>query len=769
MNKRKKELFQLVIAVFIFAIVFLSAVLNAFAFRSNCVEAEGENAASMLKFITERVEYGLRYGRELDNYYGINTVIDDIKYYCGAKECYVLDERLNQLYGDSLSESLKKEYEDQVELMTVNSENISLWEKHGNQNILLAVDGNDKTEGYIGISYSVKKAAEISGIYEKNIYISALIAAVIGTGIYLILYHVIRHEHKTKRLRLIIMAALLAACLFSALSTYLVLMSGYRTLATEVAGSLLDQNGENIERLVSSDVYYSDMKGIDDYLNRISDDCEQVESIKLTEVATGEAIVRKLPADSEGVSKVLTAEISNQYVMKKVRRAVINVLITLLSAVMISLEILVFLTDLLNGEKKERKKIRTNEKHETIEHLGIVRGLSFFFASFRYMAIAFMSIVLVEIYRPVYIFGHQIPYEILMSIPLSSQVFISMITSYLSGHIIHKRGWKSTTIFGIAIMICGTVFSAFADEPVTFILAQMLMGIGLGFAKMGIDIYSVVVSSETDMATYTSGANAALIVGYSCSASIGALIASIFGYSGAYIVMSLIGVSVMILILLYGMDVVGQTEEKTEKPLKYEKAERSDFRFPAYILFIILPYYFAMMFVDYFFPVFANSKGITTDVIGYVMLAYGIATAYIGTPLCPRLAKKISAPVLMALILYILAGGFILFAVHNMLISAIIIVLLMGIADGTMPSIQFEYVYDLPFSKRIGFSRALGIEGFFSSLIEAVAPVVFGLVMMFGNSGLGAIAALVIICETVFLLMNGIFKKGKKKASEEAV
>ena len=68
MNKRKKELFQLVIAVFIFAIVFLSAVLNAFAFRSNCVEAEGENAASMLKFITERVEYGLRYGRELDNY-----------------------------------------------------------------------------------------------------------------------------------------------------------------------------------------------------------------------------------------------------------------------------------------------------------------------------------------------------------------------------------------------------------------------------------------------------------------------------------------------------------------------------------------------------------------------------------------------------------------------------------------------------------------------------------------------------------------------------
>ena len=767
MSKKKSRLFQLIIVLFIFGIVYLSAILNAYAFRSSCVEAEGENAASMLSFITERVEYGLRFGRELDNYYGINSVIDDVKQYCGAEACFILDEEMNHLYGEELVGSHMKEIVDQIELMNVNEERLSLWEKHGQQFILLAINGNEGTAGYIGIHYSVSKARQISGKYESNIYVSALIAALIGTVIFLILFHVRKHEYQTKTMRRLVMEALLVACTFSVISTYVVLRSGYEALAADVAQSLIKQNGENIERLVESNVYYSDMGDIDEYFKRTTDGCEQVESIALTGSAEAEGITLQLPTDGEGVSYVLSAAVSKTYVARKVQRAVINVVIAMLSAVMISLEILIFLTDLLNGKMINRKKSYTNEKHETIERLGIVRGLSFFFASFRYMAVAFMSIVLAEIYRPVSIFGFQIPYEILMSIPLSSQVFISMITSYLSGHIINKKGWKLSTLGGVAIMICGTLFSAVANEPITFILAQMLIGTGLGFAKMGIDIYSVMVSSQTDMAVYTSSANAAIIVGYSCSASIGALIASIFGYSGAYVMMSVMGVAVMALVFLFGMDVVGQTQEEDERTeIQAEEKKGLDLRFPAYILLIIIPYYFIMMFVDYFFPVYANSRGVTTDVIGYVMLAYGIVTAYIGTPLCPKLEKKFSPTVLMPALLLILAGGFLIFALHNMLIAAVLIVVMIGIVDGTMPSIQFEYVYNLPFAKRIGFSRALGIEGFFSSLIGAIAPVIFGVVMLYGNGGLGVIALLVGISELVFLMMNGMIRK-KKKAQEE--
>ena len=41
-----------------------------------------------------------------------------------------------------------------------------------------------------------------------------------------------------------------------------------------------------------------------------------------------------------------------------------------------------------------------------------------------------------------------------------------------------------------------------------------------------------------------------------CAASVGALLAGVFGYSGAYLVMTITGVIVFILINIYGMDVI---------------------------------------------------------------------------------------------------------------------------------------------------------------------------------------------------------------------
>lgn len=762
MNKKKSIWFQLLIIAFIIIIVRFSAILNAYAFRSSCVEAGGENSASILAYITERIEYGLRYGRELNNYYDIERIFDDIKEDCGAEACYIIDTDRNLLYGESLPKNL----EDEVEELEVSGSKQILWESKGMQHILLAIEANGETEGYIGIWYSVDKMNEISDSYVKSLSIYFWIAALVGALLFIILFHVIKHEYNTKRLRFMIMGVLIFVSIMTVTASFFVLKAGYQELSRDMAEQLLDQCAGNIERLLGQGVYYSDIQDTDEYFKRITDASEQVQTIALTDGTGSGEITRILSPDEEGVFRYLQANVSQEYISYKVRRAILNVVVTTLSAIMIAMEILIFLMDLLNDDTRDRRKKRNNDAHVTIEHLGIVRGLSFFFASFRFMAVAFMSIVLAEIYRPVYIFGYQIPYEILMSIPLSSQVFISMITSYLSGRIISKKGWKMPTLIGVMIMIGGTTASAIASEPITFILAQMLLGTGLGFAKMGIDIYAVSVSSETDMSTYTSSSNAAIIVGYSCSASIGALIASIFGYSGAYIVMTIIGLLVLIWLYIFGMDVEAQKEEPEEVDGGEVAVTGRDLRFPIYLLFVIVPYFFIMMFVDYFFPVYANSVNVTTDTIGYVMLIYGIVTAYVGTPLCPKLSQRFPAYILMPVILIILGGGFLIFSVHNALIFAVLIVVLIGIADGIMPSIQFQYVYDLPYAKKIGFSRALGIEGFFSNLIGAVAPVIFGVVMLYGNGGLGLIAILIIVCSVLFLMMNRIFESKKKRASE---
>ena len=766
MDKRKSIIFRIVICVFIISIVSLTTILNTYAFMNSSLEEVGKNKGVILSQIKGSLEYGLRYGKQLDNYYGIDDIFDKAVRYCDSESIYITDTGYKLLYGDNPPEDLAEK----ALQMDMSEENLILWTDGDTQNILLSIDSAYERAGYIGIACSTDRMKDFSYPYVRMMFLFALLEALAGIALFLFVFHFFPHHYKKVRLKYLIMLSVIVINVASVIPAFFILNSGYRALSVDVAESLLAQNADDLERLISEGVLYTDMDRTDEYFGNIADSSEQLSALKLTEHEDTGGVSRRLAKDDIGQERFLVAYISGEFIAGKVRNALINILVTTVTAIMISIEILTFLLGILIGRYGDRRKLHDNSKHMTIEDPGLVRGMSFFFSAFRYMSAAFMAIVLAEIYKPVYVFGHMIPYEILMSLPLSVQVFISMITSYLSRTIIHKHGWKKVCLVGVAVMVAGTFGSAFAKSPLPFIAAQMFVGTGLGFARMGLDIYSVAVASEEDMAVYTSGSNAGAIVGFSCSAALGALIASIFGYSGAYIVMSVIGVGVLLLISSFGMNVAPTEDVNTEeKKVSNEEKTSVDLRFPAYILFTIVPYFFILMFVDYFFPVYANSEGITTDVIGYVMLIYGILTAYIGTPLCPKLTRRISAALLMPAILLILAGSLLIFSVHNVVIMATVIVALIGVVDGIMPGAQFIYVYDLPLSKSIGFSRALGIEGFFSSMIGAAAPIIFGVVMMYGNGGLAVIAILVAVCAVIFMLMNGIIKKGGKRTSATAV
>ncbi len=763
MRKKKSLVFQGMIILFIFIITYLSAALNAYALRKSTVEAEAENTAAVLATLMERCEYALKYGRDLENYYGIDAVLEEIADYCGTDQIFIVDDEGNPLYGMEPPE----ETGEHIAELKASGEEALLYETGFDQNILQAIAGREQTEGYVGISYPQARMTGVSAPYVRSILFRALIASLAGSLLFEGLFHFVRHGYDRKKLRRMILFTVFVLSIGTLISTYRILQNGYRSLAEEVSGNLLEQNSTNIERLIDQGVEYSDIRDADAYFAEIAENSSQVEALRLSrEAPSEEAQYRMLPEDDAGEQYYLTVLISGDYIRGKVNAAILNVIVTMVTAFMLSGEVLGFLIDVISGSSRRRRGRIDNGEHKTIETLGVVKGISFFFAGFRFMAVAFMSIVLNEIYQPVVLFGWTIPKELLMSIPLSAQVFISMITSYLSGLFIKKQGWKPAAAGGMAVMIAGTFASAFADAPIPFILAQMLMGVGLGFAKMGIDIYAVAVASEADMADYTAGSNAAIIIGYSCAASIGALIASIVGYSGAYLVMGIIGIAVLLILLYFGMDVKPRVEAEEEGAEAVSAWNRKgpDLRFLAYILCVIIPYYFIMMFVDYFFPVYANSVGITTDVIGLVMMFYGVASAYIGTAVCPVLAKKFSAAGLMAVILLLLSAVMIAFAAKNAVLPAVLLVLLIGIADGIMPSIQFEYVYMLPFAKKAGFSYALGIEGFFSSLIGAAAPVIFGVVMLYGSRGLMLVGGIAVVLAVVFLLYH--FAAGQRREEE---
>ncbi len=742
MAAKKKWIFVAIIGLFIVAVVFFNTVLNMSSFRSSYTEAETENSLVVLETILDKIEYGLRYGKQLNNYYDLDSVFADAEKYCQSDAFFVCDRDGTGLYGvevPSWAASMTgDDYATRVE--------------DGKTWLLSPIHKGTDIVGYAGIRFAVDQteAAELTG----RMYLYAALISAGGVLLFVVLFLLVRHDMKPKKLLRIIIPVVLAVNLVLVGLVYLSIRDGYRSIADRMADKLVTRNADDINGLIEQGVRYGDILDTDEAFRRMTE-LEQIDKVGMAAAEEAGARSVLLAEDSDGIRQYLSIRVSDAYVNGKVASATINVVVSSVTAIMIAYELLIFLMGVLVEEKKDRKRKYEQTGEVDLEHVELVRGLSFFFAAFRYMSVAFMAVVLSQIYTPVVIFGAEIPYEIVMSFPLSMQVLVSMLTSFLSGLLIERRGWKRITMFGVLIMTVGTLLSAFAKQPIPFILAQMVVGVGLGFAKMGIDIYAVAVSSEQNMATYTANSNAAIIVGFSCAASVGALLAGVFGYSGAYLVMTVTGVAVFFLIFRYGMDVYQVRQER--KPEEKKKIG-FDLHFISYILFIVAPYSFIMMFVDYFFPVYAVGKGVTMDIIGVVMLLYGMATAYIGTWICKKQGNKMAPAVLMTICLLVLAVTIGVFSVKEYVVLAALIVLVIGVADGIMPSMQFEYLYHLPLSEKIGFSRTLGIEGFFSSLIGALAPVVFSVVMMVG--GLYVIAGVVLVCAVLFFLYNR--KKGAK-------
>ena len=734
--KAKKWIFVVIIGLFITAVVFFNTVLNVSSFRSSYVEAETENNLVVLETILERIEYGLRYGKQLNNYYDLESIFADTETYCHSDAFFVCDTECKGLYGVDVPSWASSEI----------GETHSTYEENGNTWLLSPIHKGTDIAGYVGIRFTVD--LEEAGVLTQRMYRTAIWISAGGVLLFVVLFLLVKHGMKPKLLLRIIIPVVLAVNLLIVLDVHFAIRDGYQSIADRMAEKLIAKSADDINALIDKGVRYSDISDTEETFRRLTE-LEQIDAAGMAVSKETDAISTPLAADSEGVQYYLSIRVSESYVNGKVMSATLNVVVSSVTAIMIAYELLIFLMGVLVEEKKDRRHRYEQTGEINLEHVELVRGLSFFFATFRYMSVAFMAVVLSQIYIPVRVFGHEIPYEIVMSLPLSMQVLISMLTSFLSGLLINRRGWKRVTLFGVLVMTVGTLLSAFSKEPIPFILSQMVIGVGLGFAKMGIDIYAVTVSSEKNMSLYTANSNAAIIVGFSCAASVGALLAGVFGYSGAYLVMTVTGVAVFFLINFYGMDVI--QVRKNEDAVQKKKIG-FDPHFITYILFIVAPYSFIMMFVDYFFPVFAASKGVTMEVIGVVMLLYGMATAYIGTWICKKEGDKVPPASLLTICLLVLAVTIGVFAFREYVILAALIVLAIGVADGIMPSMQFEYLYHLPLSEKIGFSKMLGIEGFFSSLIGALAPVIFSVVMMVG--GLYIIAGVVLLCAVLFYVLN---------------
>jgi MFS family permease len=173
-----------------------------------------------------------------------------------------------------------------------------------------------------------------------------------------------------------------------------------------------------------------------------------------------------------------------------------------------------------------------------------------------------------------------------------------------------------------------------------------------------------------------------------------------------------------------------------------------------FFLLLIIPTYVAGTFLTYFFPLFAESQGLSTSDIGRWFIINGLFIIYFGPPLSRYFKQRVGQQraVILGSVMWGLA--LLVFALTGSLAGAIATLILMGITEGFCVTAQNDIYLEFDVSKRLGQDRAVGYFEMFGKIGETAGPIIFSLALLLGEQfGIAVLGVVVIILALPFLLV----------------
>lgn len=393
----------------------------------------------------------------------------------------------------------------------------------------------------------------------------------------------------------------------------------------------------------------------------------------------------------------------------------------------------------------------------------LIRPMIFVIFAADCMATAFLPMMASELAVPV----GGISQEMMSAIPISTEVFVTAVFSFLGGFLIEKYGFRPVLLMGSILFTAGLFLAGFSDTVFFFIGAKAVIGVGMGLLLVGIN--SLAASyPEKESAEGFSFYNAGSQAGATVSTTIGSLlVAALGGYARVYFAAAAVSViSLVMMITLLRKDTIYPHKEAGPRE---ERGKMNLFQFLfkkellIFFLCAMVPYILCGYFLNYFLPLFADAQGMSETTIGQLFLINGICVIYLGPSLTAFVTGKLKSKWSVALAGGIYAATLILFYIFtgNGMVAAA--ALLFGIADSFGFSALSLYFSGLDAVKTFGSSKAMGVYSTFDNVSQTLGPFVFSAVYVLGvRRGILLLAAVYL----VLLALYSLF--GRKNAAESA-
>ncbi|MFP4030498.1 MAG: MFS transporter, partial [Desulfococcaceae bacterium] len=717
-RKSKTRFLVLSIAILVTAQV-LIAGLTINSFEKVYLDTFVSNINIFENYFKRKLENALRFGKSLDKFLGIASLMDEFKsQHPEIHNIVIFDDNGRLLHTFSTfgaaeaPPEFRKEFEPDED-----GSGFHLVVRGDEYHVLQAIRGPGGAQvGTLSFSFLKEQiTSRNQELWRWNLQIVSLITLVAGGLLLFLLYRFVPFDPvkgpPKRRLFYIIFLVLGVAQISYSLVNAQAFRENYLGVTRTVVESLGQQFRDEIETLLRKNLQLARLRNIDVFFRGAVETIPEIDRVRILDAdgtllfTAGPEAAATVPnrfrvtkplvrdrGDAGAEQKgFLQIDLSRETIHGMVREILLDSLTVTLISLLFSVEMIIFLSVFL-----DRSLRTTAERDETAPEKGfsatLARPAAFSFLYMYALPISFIPLQMKALYTPI----GNLSREVILGLPISVEMFCSLVTALLAGVLVDKRGWHIPFLGGVLITAAGSFFSGYTDDGLLFIFFRGVTGLGYGLAWMSIQGFVLKYASPAARARGIANLVAGIIAGHICGTAVGALIAERIGYAAVFYLSAGFGLVPIAFVLAFMREHLRRPEIAAVK----EKARTSDFiRFLtnrnifAVLVFIIIPYSLAQIGLLLFAtPIYLSDQGASQSNIGRVMMIYGLSFVYLSPFIARYVDRAQDKRIFIALGGLTASVGLILLNYQQGFLAILVAVFMLGIASSLGNAAQSAFI-----------------------------------------------------------------------------
>lgn len=795
MTSKKVKLIFLLLSIALISLSFIfTGFMNISSFEKSYTSSTVNKYAVLGKKAVRTLSYAIQYGKPLENFYGIEDILQELNLRDpDIEDIWLVDGSGHVLYSAQekaeslqLNDALVGQLNDKK--IGDNEENVYDIQDDCYHVLSPIYDQEYQLVGALDIMFDEK---DIKTVIKDKLNTLIAYAAVISVGVTLVLAIIIYRINffdnqgliQSKKISMILIIVLgISQILYCAL-TFNILKNGYMEAVDRNISVSLEMMHEDINSVLNKGVNYEELYGIETWMADTIGDVPEIGRISImnyndqtlfaTEDLTASLIdfsnkkryTLPLNQDKKGVSATINMSISSEYMQKKFLSIMLDMITILLTSIFFMVELSSFLVLIFKKNVYARQNI-----NDSYYDINIVRTLAFLFFIGCSMSGSFIILRMNELYEPI----ANLSKNLVLSLPLSFQMLFGSFATFFMGDYIDQRGWRPIFFIGLIITCVGTLSSALASNAWLFIASRSIVGIGYATAILAMGGFVAKTARNDVEKTKGFAANTTgIYAGSICGVAIGGMLAERIGYASVFYVMCF--VLILVGVFTYVMFVNKLQEEArwiddTSKVISaVTKKEKWSFFIQkpilSFYLFILLPLTISTFFLQYFFPIYAHEMKVSASNISRVFMLVDLIIAYIAPIVIIEFRRRLGFKKSIMIATLICAFSLIIFGILPSMPLAVMVALFLGLGEGIGLNLNKNYYINLEEARKLGTGKALGYYSVVRNIAQFMGPIIFSLVLSMGI-GLGSkMIGLIITLLVVMFAITNYSKISSKKYS----